>query len=108
MLRSGRHLVAGHYLDADEPVVLLGGSGTGKSHLRIELGLAACEQGRRVHYVTTAQLVNEIVEAAYKRVLSRVVARYRRLDLLCLDELGYVQIDPASRSLNKSEPGAEC
>jgi DNA replication protein DnaC len=48
------HLSAGHYMDAGEPVVLLGDSGTGKSHLLIGLGLAACEQGRRVRYVTTA------------------------------------------------------
>lgn len=74
--------------------MLLGDSGTGKSHLLIGLGLAACEQGRRVRYITCAQLVNELVEAADERILSRVVARYGRLDLLLLDELGYVQIDP--------------
>ena len=91
------HLAGGHYMDAGEPVVLLGDSGTGKSHLLIGLGLAACEQGRRVRYITTAQLVNELVEAADERVLSRVVARYGRLDLLCLDELGYrdgLALDP--------------
>jgi DNA replication protein DnaC len=93
------HLAGGHYMDAGEPVVLLGDSGTGKSHLLIGLGLAACEQGRRVRYITTAQLVNELVEAADERVLSRVVARYGRLDLLCLDELGYVQIDPRGAEL---------
>ena len=92
-------LAGGHYMDAGEPVVLLGDSGTGKSHLLIGLGLAACEQGRRVRYITTAQLVNELVEAADERVLSRVVARYGRLDLLCLDELGYVQIDPRGAEL---------
>jgi DNA replication protein DnaC len=92
-------LASGGYLDAGEPVVLLGDSGTGKSHLLIGLGLAACEQGRRVRYVTTAQLVNELVEAADDRQLSRVVGRYGRLDLLCLDELGYVQIDPRGAEL---------
>lgn len=92
-------LASGVYLNAGEPVVLLGDSGTGKTHLPIGLGLAACEQGRRVRYVTTAQLVNELVEAADERVLSRVVARYGRLDLLCLDELGYVQIDPRGAEL---------
>jgi DNA replication protein DnaC len=56
----------------------------------IGLGLAAYEQGHKVRYVTCAQLVNELVEAADERVLSRVVARYGRLDLLLLDELGYV------------------
>ena len=73
--------------------MLLGDSGTGKSHLLIGLGLAACEQGRRVRYATAAQLVNELAEAADERRLSRIVARYGRLDLLCLDELGYVQLD---------------
>ena len=87
------NLATGAYLDNGEPVVLLGDSGTGKTHLLIGLGLAACEQGRRVRYVTTAQLVNELAEAATQRQLSRVVARYGRLDLLLLDELGYVQID---------------
>jgi DNA replication protein DnaC len=84
-------LATGAYMDAGEPIVLLGDSGTGKSHLLIALGLAACEQGRRVRYVTTAQLVNELVEAADERQLSRVVGRYGRLDLLLLDELGYVR-----------------
>jgi hypothetical protein len=60
----------------------LGDSGTGKAHLLLGLGLAACEQGRRVRYVTTAALVNELAEAADRRQLSRVVARYGRLDLL--------------------------
>lgn len=69
-------LASGAYLKAGEPVVLLGDSGTGKTHLLIGLGLAACEQGHRVRYVTCAQLVNELVEAADERVLSRVVARY--------------------------------
>jgi DNA replication protein DnaC len=92
-------LATGAYLDKGEPVVLLGDSGTGKTHLLIGLGLAACEQGRRVRYVTTAALVNELVEAADQRALSRVVGRYGRLDLLLLDELGYVQADPRGAEL---------
>jgi len=92
-------LASGAYLDAGEPVVLLGDSGTGKSHLLIGLGITACEQGRRVRYATAAQLVNELAEAADERVLTRVVGRYGRLDLLCLDELGYVQIDPRGAEL---------
>jgi DNA replication protein DnaC len=87
------------YLSAGDPVVLLGNSGTGKSHLLIGLGMAACEQGRRVRYVTAAQLVNELVEAADERRLSRIVARYGRLDLLCLDELGYVKLDTRGSEL---------
>jgi DNA replication protein DnaC len=92
-------LAGGAWIDAGQPVVLLGDSGTGKTHLLIGLGLTACEQGRRVRYVTCAQLVNELVEAADERQLSRVVGRYARLDLLLLDELGYVQIDSRGAEL---------
>lgn len=87
------------YLDSGEPVVLMGDSGTGKSHLLIALGIAACEQGRRVRYTTCAQLVNELAEAADDRRLSRLIARYGRLELLCLDELGYVQLDARGSEL---------
>jgi len=92
-------LAAGGWIDAGEPVVLLGDSGTGKTHLLIGLGTAAAEQGRRVRYVTTAALVNELVEADDDKQLSRVVGRYARLDLLCLDELGYVHLDPRGAEL---------
>lgn len=93
------HLAAGAWIDAGEPVVLLGDSGTGKTHLLIGLGTAAAETGRRVRYVTTAALVNELIEAADDKQLSRVVGRYARLDLLCLDELGYVHLDPRGAEL---------
>jgi len=87
------------WIDTGQPVVLLGDSGTGKSHILIGLGLAAAEQGRRVRYVTTAALANELAEAADERTLSRVVARYGRFDLLCLDELNYVHLDPRGAEL---------
>jgi DNA replication protein DnaC len=70
-----------------------------QAHLLIGLGLAACEQARRVRYATTAALVNELAEAADQRQLSRVVGRYGRLDLLLLDELGYIQLDPRGAEL---------
>lgn len=92
-------LATGSWIDAGEPVVLLGDSGTGKTHILIGLGMAACEQGRRVRYVTAAALVNELAEAADERTLSRVVARYGRLDLLCLDELGYLHLDARGAEL---------
>ena len=93
------HLAGGAWIDAGQPLVLLGDSGTGKTHLLIALGTAAAEQGRRVRYITTAALVNELIEAADDRQLSRLVNRYARLDLLCLDEIGYVQLDPRGAEL---------
>ncbi|SDY95796.1 DNA replication protein DnaC [Modestobacter sp. DSM 44400] len=93
------NLAGGAWIDAGDPVVLLGDSGTGKTHLLIGLGTAAAEAGRRVRYVTTAALVNELVEAADDKQLARTVGRYARLDLLCLDELGYVHLDPRGAEL---------
>jgi DNA replication protein DnaC len=86
-------LAGGAYLARAEPVVLLGDSGTGKTHLLIGLGIAACEAGLRVRYTTAAALVNELVEAADERRLTRLLGQYARLDLVCLDELGYLQLD---------------
>ena len=87
------------FLERGEPVVFLGDSGTGKSHLLIGTGICACEEGRRVRYVTCAGLVNELAEAQDERRLSRLIARYGRLDLLLLDELGYVAFDARGAEL---------
>ena len=72
---------------------LIGDSGTGKSHLLIGLGTAAAETGYRVRYTLATKLVNELVEAADDKQLSKTIARYGRVDLLCLDELGYMELD---------------
>jgi DNA replication protein DnaC len=92
-------LAAGAFIDAGEPVVFLGDSGTGKTHLLIGLGMAACEAGRRVRYVTAAELVNELVEAEDEREVSRVIGRYSRLELLCIDEFGYLHLDSRGAEL---------
>ena len=86
-------LAKGAWVRAGQPLCLIGDSGTGKSHLLIGLGIAAAEAGYRVRYVTAAALVNELVEAADDKHLSRTIARYGRVDLLCLDELGYLELD---------------
>jgi DNA replication protein DnaC len=81
------------WIRSGEPLCLIGDSGTGKSHLLIGLGTAAAEAGHRVRYVLATKLVNELVEAADERVLTKTIARYGRVDLLCLDELGYMELD---------------
>jgi DNA replication protein DnaC len=86
-------LATGAWVKAGHPLCLIGDSGTGKSHLLIGLGTAAAEAGYRVRYTLASKLVNELVEAADERQLSRTVARYGRVDLLCLDELGYMELD---------------
>jgi DNA replication protein DnaC len=86
-------LATGSWVAAGAPVCLIGDSGTGKSHLLIGLGMAAAEAGHRVRYVLASRLVNELAEADNDRTLSKVIARYGRVDLLCLDELGYLSLD---------------
>jgi DNA replication protein DnaC len=86
-------LATGDWVAKGTPVCLLGDSGTGKSHLLIGLGTAAAEAGHRVRYVLASRLVNELAEADNDRELTRVIARYGRVDLLCIDELGYLQLD---------------
>jgi DNA replication protein DnaC len=81
------------WVKAGHPLCLIGDSGTGKSHLLIGLGIAAAEAGYRVRYTLASKLVNELVEAADDRQLSKTIARYGRVDLLCLDELGYMELD---------------
>jgi DNA replication protein DnaC len=81
------------WVSKGQSLCLIGDSGTGKSHLLIGLGTAAAQAGHRVRYALAAKLVNELVEAADERQLSRTIARYGRVELLCLDELGYMELD---------------
>jgi len=73
-----------------QPLCLIGNSGTGKSHLLIALialGTEAAMAGHRVKYTLATKLVNELVEAADEMVLSKTIARYGRVDLICIDEV---------------------
>ncbi|WP_223064998.1 ATP-binding protein [Streptomyces sp. IB201691-2A2] len=76
-----------------QPLCLIGDSGTGKSHLLIALGTEAAMKGYRVRYTLATKLVNEFVEAADERLLTKTIARYGRVDLLCIDELGSMELD---------------
>ncbi|MEU7864687.1 IS21-like element helper ATPase IstB [Nonomuraea sp. NPDC052129] len=81
------------------PLCLIGDSGTGKSHLLIALGTEAAMAGYRVKYVLAAKLVNELVEAADEMILNKTIARYSRYELLCIDELGYMELDKRGAQL---------
>ncbi|MGD9795231.1 MAG: IS21-like element helper ATPase IstB [Acidimicrobiia bacterium] len=86
-------LATSAWVRAGQPLCLIGDSGTGKSHLLIALGTAAAEAGFRVKYTLATKLVNELVEAADEKVLAKTIARYGRVDLICVDELGYMELD---------------
>jgi len=92
-------LAQGDYIDRAEPVVFVGDSGTGKTHLLTGLCVAACRQKRRVRFSTAANLVNELVEAKHELQLGRVMARWERYDLIAIDEVGYVPLAEAGAEL---------
>ena len=81
------------FAEKQENVVLLGGVGTGKTHLAIALGLACCQREMRVRFMTAAEATNSLVEAKAQDRLSRKLEQLARFDVLVLDELGYVPFD---------------
>ena len=87
-----RKLAEGEYVAKAEPILLVGEAGTGKSHLATGLCVAACRQRCRVRFTTATGLINELAEAAHANQLSRALGRWERLDLICIDELGYVPL----------------
>jgi DNA replication protein DnaC len=78
------------FMDQAENVVFVGAIGTGKTHLAISLGLAACQQGRQVRFFTAAGLVNTLLEAAEQHRLSRLEKLLMKQDLVIIDEVGFV------------------
>jgi DNA replication protein DnaC len=94
-----RNLAEGGYLNRSEPIVLLGETGTGKTHLATGLAVAACRQRKRVRFTTAAQLVNELVEAKNQSELNRVTNRWTRYELIVIDELGYVAMPESAVEL---------
>lgn len=87
------------FIDRRENVLALGNSGTGKSHLALALGMAACQGGYRVRFTTAAALVNELLEARDERRLLRFQKQLAKQDLLIVDELGYVPLSKTGAEL---------
>jgi len=92
-------LARGEYVGRRENVIALGPSGTGKTHVALGLGLAACQKGLPVGFVTAAALVHELLEARDERRLPRLHARLAGYKLLIVDELGYVPLSPSGAEL---------
>lgn len=94
-----RELVRGEYLDRRENVLLIGNSGTGKTHLATALAFSACQQGRSVRFFTATGLVTQLLERRQDRELERFNKQLERLELIVLDELGYVPFSKVGAEL---------
>ena len=87
------------YLDTGDDVVIAGPIGTGKTMIAIALGVEAVRRRKRVVFTRAADLVRDLLEARDERLLGRLQQRFLRVDLLILDELGFVPFDKAGGEL---------
>jgi DNA replication protein DnaC len=94
-----RNLSEGGYLTRKEPIIFLGETGTGKTHLATGLAVAACRQRKRVRFTTAAEMVTELIEAQDHAELNRVRNRWTRYELIVIDELGYVVMPDTAAEL---------
>ena len=85
-------LAKGDYLRDHANVIAVGGSGTGKTHVSIGLGVEACRQSKRARFFTAADLVSELEEANEQHQLHRYLKRFAAWDLVIIDELGYLPL----------------
>jgi DNA replication protein DnaC len=92
-------LARGEWIDQHFNCCLVGSPGTGKTHLAVALGLAACRQGKRVRFFTAATLVNRLEEAQKQYQLDRLLGHLDKADLLIVDELGYLSFSRAGAEL---------
>lgn len=87
------------FVNQKENVLLVGGSGTGKTHLATALAIAACKAKHSVRFYTVSQLVETLIEARSERALTRMRTNLKKLDLLVLDELGFVPLPATGAEL---------
>ena len=87
------------WIERRENVIALGPSGTGKTHVALGLGLAACQKGLAVGFTTAAALVHELMEARDERRLLRLQKQLVRHKLLIIDELGFVPLSKTGAEL---------
>ncbi|MDO9526706.1 MAG: IS21-like element helper ATPase IstB [Gemmobacter sp.] len=87
------------WVERRENVIALGPSGTGKTHISLGLGLAACQKGLSVAFITAATLVNELMEARDERRLLRLQKQMATVKLLIIDELGFVPLSKTGAEL---------
>lgn len=85
-------LARSEFIERKENVLALGNSGTGKTHIALALGLAACQKGYRVRFTTAAALVHELMEAKDEKRLLRFQKLLASYELLIIDELGFVPL----------------
>jgi DNA replication protein DnaC len=92
-------LARSEYVERRENVIAVGNSGTGKSHIGLGLGLAACQKGLSVGFANAAAVVHELIEARDEKRLLRLQRQLAAYKLLIIDELGFVPLSQTGAEL---------
>jgi DNA replication protein DnaC len=92
-------LARGEFVSRRENVIALGPSGVGKTHVATGLGLAACQRGIKTRFVTASAIVHEMIEAHDERRLLRLQKQLATVELLIIDELGFVPLSKTGAEL---------
>lgn len=92
-------LSRGQWIDEKSNACFIGNAGTGKTHLSLALGRAACRTGKRVRFFTAATLVNQLEESQKQYRLERLLSALQKVDLLIVDELGYLSFSRSGAEL---------
>jgi DNA replication protein DnaC len=92
-------LARGEFVARRENVIALGPSGTGKTHVSIGIGLAACQRGIKTRFATAAAIVHEMIEAQDDKRLLRLQRQLAGYELLIIDELGFVPLSKTGAEL---------
>lgn len=87
-------LARGGFIKAKENLLLIGSSGTGKTHIAIALGVAVIQAGYRVRFIQAITLAQELLQAQQEFRLPRYLKSWQKVDLVILDELGYLGLGP--------------
>lgn len=93
------NLMNSQYIEDRTNLIFLGNPGTGKSHIATSLGVEACKQGKSVAFYTAANLGNILMEMQDEQQLSRFINRLKKVELLIIDELGYVEMSHQTAQL---------
>ncbi len=87
------------WIDKRENLIFIGNPGSGKTHLAIALGSGACQKGYKVRFMTAAGLINALVEARNEKLLLRLQKQLARIELLIIDEMGYIPFSKTGAEL---------